>query len=200
MGGLVAAVLLAGALLVGYQLAVNAFGDDDTPPTTSPSGSSTTTAPALVDLDIAGASSYDLESTGGNGEENEELAGNAFDGDPATAWTTLNYNDPMNAQGKDGVGLVLDLGADRSVSEVELSLLTAGGRLELRAAPPGSTAVPGAITEWAVVSEQEGPTQELTVQLDEPVTTRYVLVWFTELPAFEDTLKDGIAEAVVRGT
>ena len=49
----------------------------------------------------------------------------------------MNYNDPMNAQGKEGVGLVLDLGADRTISEVELSLLTAGGALELRAAPAG---------------------------------------------------------------
>ena len=146
------------------------------------------------------ATSYDLESTGGNGEENEELAANAIDGDPETEWTTVNYNDPMNAQGKDGVGLVLDLGSDRAISEVELSLLTSGGVLELRAAAAGATEVPGEITDWSVVSTQEDPPQELTVELDEPVTTRYLLVWFTELPSFEDTLKDGIVEAVLRGT
>ena len=53
----------------------------------------------------------------------------------------MNYLDPLELQ-KDGVGLVLDLGEDRTISEVELSLSTAGGALELRAAPEGSTEVP----------------------------------------------------------
>jgi hypothetical protein len=198
-GGLVAALLLVAALVIGYQLAMNAFGDDDAP-TTAPTTTSTSTPPPAAELDVVAATSYDLESTGGNGEENEELAGNAFDGDPETAWTTLNYNDPMDAQGKQGVGLVLDLGADRTITEVELSLLTSGGSLELRAAPAGATAVPDTIDAWTVVSTQDEPPQELTVPLDAPVTTRYLLVWFTELPPFEDTLKDGIVEAVVRGS
>jgi putative peptidoglycan lipid II flippase len=105
----------------------------------------------------------------------------------------------MLAQGKQGVGLVLDLGADRAVSQVELSLLTGGGKLELRAAPEGSTEIPDAIDQWAVVQAVDSPEQKLDVTFDTPVTTRYVLVWFTELPTFEDTLKDGIFEAVLRG-
>jgi len=204
IGGLVAAVLLAGALLLGYQLATQVFGggDDDQTATTPPptGGSTSTTAPSAAELDIALATSYDRESTGGNGEENEELAGNAIDGDAETAWTTVNYNDPMDAQGKQGVGLVLDLGADREVSEVQLTLLTEGGVLELRVAPPGATEVPGEIDDWTVVSTQEEPPADLEIPLDPMLTTRYVLVWFTELPAFEDTLKDGIVEAVIRGT
>ena len=52
VGGLVAAVLLAGALLIGYQLAVNAFGDDDPTPTAPPTSETTTTAPPAAVLDI----------------------------------------------------------------------------------------------------------------------------------------------------
>jgi putative peptidoglycan lipid II flippase len=199
LGGVVAAVLLAGALLLGYQLATQAFGGGDDETTTPPTTSAVTSAPPPAELDIAAATSYDLESTGGNGEENEELAANAIDGDPATAWTTVNYSDPMAAQGKEGVGLVLDLGADHAVSDVQLSLLTPGGKLELRAAPEGSSAVPDEIGKWTVVQSVDAPEQQLDVTFDTPVTTRYVLVWFTELPQFEDTLKDGIAEAVLRG-
>ena len=206
LGGLVAVVLLAGALLLGYQLATQAFGGGDegdgdgnggaTTPSTTGSASPSTSAGAA--LEITGATSYDLESTGGNGEENEELAGNAIDGDPGTAWTTVNYLDPMADQGKQGVGLVLDLGTETVVSEVELSLLSSGGVLELRAAP-GAAEVPGSIDDWTVVSTLDAPDQELTETFDAPVTTRYVLVWFTELPPFEDALKAGIAEAVLSG-
>jgi putative peptidoglycan lipid II flippase len=170
------------------------------PPFPSPSttGSASPSTSAGVALEITGATSYDLESTGGNGEENEELAGNAIDGDPGTAWTTVNYLDPMADQGKQGVGLVLDLGTETVVSEVELSLLSSGGVLELRAAP-GAAEVPGSIDDWTVVSTLDAPDQELTETFDAPVTTRYVLVWFTELPPFEDSLKAGIAEAVLSG-
>lgn len=203
LGGLAAAVLLAGALLLGYLLATEAFGgggggDDETQTTPATSGSTSPSTPAVTVLEIVDATSYDLESTGGNGEENEELAGNAFDDDLDTAWTTVNYLDPMADQNKQGVGLVLDLGSDLAVSEVELSLLTAGGVLELRVAPPGQAEIPAAIDDWTVAATLDAPTQELVEPFDAPVTTRYVLLWFTELPAFDGGLKAGIVEAVLR--
>lgn len=208
VGGAVAVVLLAGALLLGYQLAKEAFGRDDDPVTpaesTSAPGGSATTPPASATptsgpLTIADATSYDLESTGGNGEENEELVPNAYDGDPGTAWTTVNYIDPMIDQGKQGVGLVLDLGAERTVTSVELDLLSAGGAVELRAAAAGATDVPGELGGFTVVQAVDDPADPVTITPDAPVTTRYLLVWFTALPEFDGALKGGVSDVVVLG-
>ena len=199
LGVLVAVVLIGGALLLGYQLARTAFGTDaaDQPSSTSTATTQPDSTPVV--LPVTAATSYDLEATGGNGEENEELAPRAIDDDPSTAWTTVNYSSSMESQGKTGVGLVLDLGADHTVSSVDLTLLTAGGKVELRAAPEGTTAVPDALDTFSVIASQDAPAAQLTMTPGEPVVTRYLLVWFTELPQYQDTLKDGIAEAVVHG-
>jgi putative peptidoglycan lipid II flippase len=200
VGVLVAVVLLAGALLLVYQLAKQAFGlGDDSAPDATTSATSTTPTQTSSPLTVAGVSSYDLESTGGNGEENEEQAPRAIDGDPATAWTTVNYTSSMESQGKSGVGIVLDLGADHTVTSVELTLLTAGGKVELRAAAEGSTAIPDSIDGFTVFAQQDSPAIDLTLAPTAPVVTRYVLVWFTELPPYQGALKDGVAEAVVLG-
>jgi len=209
LGAIVAAVLLGGAIVLGYQLAQKAFGPADTtttPGTTPNPPSTTSTTPSVggVPLDIDVATAYDpvyLSEDGvevGNGEENDALAGNAVDNDETTLWTTVNYFSPLEGQ-KPGVGLLLDLGETRSVSEVQLTLLAAGGTVELRAAPEDAAEPPPTPADFTVVATVEGPDTETQLEPEAPVTTRYVLVWFTVLPTFEENFKNGVAEAVVLG-
>ena len=67
---------------------------------------------------IAGADVFD---PGGDGEpENPDDVPLAFDGDPATAWSTLEYRgSPAFGNLKDGVGLLLDLGGAQEVAGVD---------------------------------------------------------------------------------
>lgn len=197
LGGIVAVVLLAGALLLGYQLADRLFGDDPAPPEPS----APTAAPEIdpVELEIAEAVAYDPPELGGSGDENDGLAPSAIDDDPDTAWTTVNYFDPLELQ-KDGVGLVLDLGEVQTVTGVELALLTGGGTLELRAAAEDAIELPPTVDDFAVIGEPLAePEATAAVTFAEPVNTRFLLVWFTVLPQLDSNYRNGVADAVVLG-
>ena len=83
--------------------------------------------------------STDFDPEGDDQSENSETVPLAIDGDPATAWRTSTYFDPLSQQ-KSGVGLMLDLGKPVDVSDVRLTMIGAGTDLELRAAPDARTA------------------------------------------------------------
>src|SRR5439155_19413375 len=55
----------------------------------------------------------------GDGQEHNSDAGLFVDGNPATYWTTENYNE-MNLAPKPGVGLLFDLGQPSRVAGFEL--------------------------------------------------------------------------------
>jgi hypothetical protein len=204
LGVMAAMLLLVGATLVGLQLLLGAIddaGDDDPVPSTTSTDGSTTppdeSPPAeLAAISVAGATDFD---PAGNGEENPSDVGNIVDGDPETVWDTVNYFDPLEDQ-KAGVGVYLDLGQISSVSEVRLALLDAGANFELRIAPEEATQAPGDLDDWTAVDTVEDAEQNVTRTLDEPVRTRYLLVWFTQLPRLDDgNYRSGIAEAEVLG-
>jgi len=141
------------------------------------------------------ASAADFDPQGDPPEENPELAPLVVDGDPATAWRTMTYNDQLGPGGlKTGVGLVLDLGEAQEVSQVDLTLVGAptGVSLYVEDSPPT-----GVRDLTPVTSTEVRARQRLT--LDEPVSGRYVVVWLTELPAIEGGYRGEVAEVVVRG-
>ena len=122
---------------------------------------------------IASATTLDPSDDDG---EYQDIVGRAFDGDPATVWTTHRYNN-SNFLGprKPKVGMVLTLDGAATVSTVTLQVNGSGGQVEVRegtAADPESGAV--------LASGAMSPNTVLT--FDEPVTTDSIVIWFTELP------------------
>nr|BEK67154.1 protein kinase family protein [Kitasatospora purpeofusca] len=105
----------------------------------------------------------------------------AIDDDPASEWQTNWYNDAFGSKPgtKEGTGLLLDLGSAQTVSKVTLKWSTAT-TAELRM--PGKnvgnaqTAKPG---DFTVLGKKAGTAVEYN--LDSPVTTRYLLIWLTNL-------------------
>jgi putative peptidoglycan lipid II flippase len=134
----------------------------------------------------------------GSGDENPQDTSLAIDGDPGTAWNTVRYYDPLELQ-KPGVGIYLDLGSSVAVSGLNLRLVSADSDLEIRAAPEAAAEPPSAIDDWAVVAEIAETQEAVPVSLDAPVTTRYVLVWFTRLPPEGGDFRGGVAEVEVLG-
>ncbi len=204
LGVMAAMLLLVGATLVGLQLLLGAIddaGDDESPSASAPGETGTTPAdetPAADPTPIAATAATDFDPAG-NDEENSSDVANIFDGDPETTWTTVNYYDPLEDQ-KAGVGIYLDLGQAVSVREVRLALVNAGATVELRVAPEDATQAPDDLDGWTAVDTVEGAEQNVTRTLDEAVTTRYLLVWFTQLPRADDgNYRSGIAEAEVLG-
>lgn len=158
----------------------------------TPTVSGSAAAPGTRVLPVVSVDDFD--PFGDTLEENPELARFAIDGKPATAWKTVRYRNG-DLSGKPGVGLMLDLGAPRPVSAVDLRLLGNGTDVSLRATDDTSKDP----EEMRSLAEVTGVGNAVTLRLPRPVTTRYVLVWLTEIPAEGGGFQGGIAEVVVLG-
>ncbi|SDT70780.1 hypothetical protein SAMN05216371_4004 [Streptomyces sp. TLI_053] len=104
----------------------------------------------------------------------------AIDDDPASEWQTNWYNDAFGSKGtKEGTGLLLDLGSVQTVSRVTLkwsTATTAELRMPGKSVGNAQTAKPG---DFTVLGKKAGTAVEYN--LDSPVTTRYLLIWLTNL-------------------
>ena len=144
---------------------------------------------------ITGITAIDLDPQGDPPEENRELAPLAVDGDPSTAWRSVTYEQDLGPGGlKTGVGLRVDLGSSQQVSDVDLSLGGTPTDVSIYLSDKAPRGVAG-LTQVASVTAAE---QE-RVTLDEPATGRFLVLWFTSLPAAEGGYRGEVAEVVVRG-
>ena len=139
----------------------------------SPSAAANSAA-AAAPVPIAGAQALDPQ---GDGDENNDLAARAIDGDPSTSWHSDRYSSPEFGGLKKGLGLAVDLGEASKVNSVTVTAPGTDGTIELRTADGpdvgGSTVVAtGRLTGTGRVDS--GPTA--------PVSTRELIVWFTRLP------------------
>lgn len=188
------AVLTLIVLGVTVIFGLGSARDGDDEPTPDQTGQPRETSEVLP---VSAVSDLDPPSQGGNGEERPEEAANAADDDPATTWTTQTYFDgPRLAPFKQGVGLVLDLGEERSVGSVVATLEGQGYAFDVYVAEAGAAA-PTDIAGLQRVARESGAGGEVPVSFD-PVTTRYVVLWLTALPAADGGYRGSVAEIVVR--
>src|SRR5687767_2017157 len=122
-------------------------------------------------VQLQGVASYDPQ--GDDREEHSERVQDATDGDPATYWPTQEYQASLSDIGKSGVGLVLDAGEPRELSQVAISTDTPGFTAEIQAggSPEGPFETVGA-------SKTVG---ESTVWDLTEADARYYVVWITGL-------------------
>ena len=166
----------------------------DTPSASSPTPTVSSTAVPVGTRAFPIVSARDFDPYGDTQKENPQLAPLAIDGKVGTAWTTVRYRQ-ADMSGKPGVGLLLDLGAPRPVSAVELQLVGNGTDLSIRATDD-PTKKP---EQFRSLADVTGAGSTLTLRVPRPVTTRYVLVWFTALPPEGSSFQGGIAEVRVLG-
>ena len=132
----------------------------------------------------------------GDGEENDDEAGLAVDRDRSTSWTTDLYHGNSHLGGlKSGVGLLLDLGKQRSVQVADLALSASGSDVEIRA---GDRA-PSAASDLPLVSRRDQAAARTRLSFDHPVRARYWLVWFTNLPPDSGGFRIGVVEVALLG-
>jgi len=206
IGVLVLIVVLA--MLVALGLAVasalrdrNGSQNPGTTPSSSPPASTAAPAEPVIRT-IADVTDFDPAADGGNGEENPDEVPRAVDGNPETRWRTLSYRGNPELGGlKPGVGLVLDLGSAQDVSRVQLTLSGTNSAVEIRVPDDAAaTSAPtGSADDWRVVATDDDADGSATLDLSEPVTTRFVLVYFTSLPAEDGDYRGGIYEVEVLG-
>ncbi len=145
--------------------------------TPTPSGSATTTAPtvaaALTPIGIVQAQAWDPQ---GDNQEGNASASRSVDGDPSTLWRSQTYRTAaFGGLAKTGIGLILDLGQQTTVKQVQVDLrggsdLTAyvASRESLDGATSigTSTGVDGTVTFTAPPEGAKG---------------QLVILWFTRL-------------------
>ncbi len=194
LGVVAGALFLVGGALFGLSLLLDSLSD-------SPGDGGSAAA------DDSGASSgpvqvvaaEDFDPYGDDKSEHPDEVAFAHDGDPSTAWETQEYNSTLEALGKPGVGLILDIGDARTLSGVELALLNAGADVEVRVAPADSASAPADADAWQTVGTVGDAAADVTVDFDEPVETRFVLIWFTALAQDGANYRGGVREAVLNG-
>lgn len=191
----VALVLVLGIGLAGGQLLMSMGGPDaDAGPRQGGEQGGEQPARELARLEVAQAGTLDPRPDG-NGEENDDRAGRAVDGDPDSVWTTKTYNDQFGPTGlKDGVGLLLELAEPGELAEVAVTV-RGSTDLEVRVAGERSQD----LADYEVVDELRNVDGRAVVRLPEAVQARYVLVWITELPPVQGRFKAQVAEVVLRG-
>ena len=96
------------------------------------------------------------------------------------------------------MGLLVDLGEPTEVSEVTVSFLTSPTDVEVLAAGEDAAAAPTSAEGLQRVAGETGAGDRASLALDEPVTTRYLVVWLTKLPAADGGFRGQVSEIVVR--
>jgi eukaryotic-like serine/threonine-protein kinase len=151
-------LLLLAAAAGGIYLAVR--GGDD--PGAGPSSGDAVT--------LSGVSAFDPD--GGDGEHDSE-APLATDGQAGTYWQTSRYRSSLSAIGKSGVGVVVDAGSARSLSQIAVSTDTPGFTAEIKAGD-----VAAGPFETVASGKSVGPTTTWDLDGSE---ARYYVVWITNL-------------------
>ncbi|WP_432494848.1 protein kinase family protein [Kineococcus auxinigenes] len=202
---LVAGVVLAGLVVALWQLR-GLSPDGDEPATTAVATSTATPPPAATSapapappappatpapLPVASVTAVDPLGDGEEGTAPERVT----DGDPATAWDSERYDTADFGGLKDGVGLLLDLGAEVDVTSVQLTAGGEGGTVELRTTPGGEDPLAGSTV---VAQAPVGGAQ--TLAPPEPVRAGQLLLWFTQAPTTDGEFRVSVGDVQVLGT
>jgi hypothetical protein len=177
----IALVLVAVAVAVwavGFRKSGTPTAGNGTQPSTSTSASAAGTV-----LTPASDSTFNIYGTPPGNTENQETAPYAIDGSASTAWSTSYYFDHPNFGGlKPGTGLLLDMGKEVRLSQVEV-LLDAQGSTTAQIYLGNSAAMTrSALTSFTLVSPAASVTGDHQFPVSSQATGRYVLIWLTSLP------------------
>jgi len=150
-------------------------------------------APTPTQLPVASAEAFGPAGPGQG--DYPQGASFAVDGNTGTAWHSDWYA-AADLNGQPGTGLLLDMGSTVTISSVQLMLgPQAGGTVQLRTGDSPS------LPSLPVVTQAAIPGGTLTLQGAGPVSARYVLIWFTQLPPnAAGTYEAFVYNVIVSGT
>lgn len=146
-------------------------------PTGQKAGQDPTTPPPPKPLAITNAKDFDPL---GDGSETPSEVNNVDDGKTSTFWQTDWYSRADLGGLKPGVGIIVDLGSAHNVSSVKVDFIGETS-VDLMAAPAGTTTMPTSLDGFSKVASGTG--SQVTLKPGSKVTSRYLLVWLTNLPS-----------------
>jgi len=152
----------------------------------SGTGAGASAQPSATSATITAATPFD--PLGDDGTENNELAPNAIDGNPTTAWSTSQYDNFPDGP-KNGVGLALSLNGEFDVSKVivDTNQTGWGAQIYVSDQPVESLAK---LADWGPVRAQGTDLPRSHTFDFSGVKGRSVLLWLTQLPAGQNNAGD----------
>ncbi len=191
-GGVAVILLVLGLAWAGWQLLTSdttAAPEPAPTPSAEASASEAPTRPKPIKYRILNGTDFDPL---GSGDENPEQVPLAYDGDKNTAWTTLTYYD-KGLDNKPGLGLLLDLGAPRTIGAVSLDLVGNGTDLQVLTSNEPSDNP----QDYDLMAQATEAGEKVRLKSAAPTSARYVLVWMTDLPQVDGGYRGGIREVRV---
>lgn len=174
---IVVGILLVTAFIVAVVLWAT-IGRDDAPPSDSNAPVDSGAQVAIPDpgaAAIVAVRTFDPE--GSDPEERDDLLANATDGNVATAWTTLCYENRFMS-GKTGVGLIADLGSARNGT---FTVVLGSAPYQVKVFAIGDGTPPETFAAWGAPLDEFDGLQADTISVTLATPARYVLVAFNEL-------------------
>ena len=169
--------MLVAALVIAVALAAVVLGTRSTTTATGAAGAAA--APVALDATITS-----VDPSGGSGLRQQ-----------GGAWRTQTYTSADFGNLKDGVGLLLDLGAARAVTAVDLDAVGGPITVELRAGDERG-ADPTAYARVGAAVQASGQT---SLPAKAGGRHRYWLIWVTRLAAQDGGYRAVIRNPVARG-
>jgi hypothetical protein len=154
-----------------------------------------TSTQTASELRIKDGQDYDPQ---GDGSEHPESVPLAFDGDPATSWTTDHYSNADFGALKDGLGLWVDLGSARLVTKVTITSSIRGWAFQLKDGSLNDLSPALKSTSGATTFTMKG-SGEMSIGLSR-VPASGLLIWITKLGSDTGGHAASIAEVKVFGT
>lgn len=184
-------LILLGVLFAAYTIG-EAIGRVPSPTQQIPSFTAPGAGPKGAPLHLLAVPTISVFNPYGHDPEDVQGARLAVDGDTSTAWYTFRYiGNPVFGGLKPGVGLLVDLGAARSVREIHIALVSRGADLEVLSGGSRSATPAG----YSVVARRADAPLTFFVTPARAVTARYWVIWLTRLPAVgPNSYQDGLAE------
>jgi serine/threonine protein kinase len=209
MALVIALVLVVIAVLV-YVVGFRKSGSPSAGSGSTPSTSASAAAGGTV-LPPASDSTFNIYGSPPGNTENETTAAGAIDNNPSTSWSTSYYFNHPNFGGlKPGTGLLVDMGKEVRLSQVEV-LFAASGTTTASVYLGNNPAMSkNALSNFTLVSPAVSATGDHKFAVSSQATGRYVLIWLTSLPQLQkappgqsssNTYYEGqIYNVVVRGS
>jgi hypothetical protein len=199
-GRLVLVVILVLVVVAGVAVAAVKLLDKGTPPPPATVHQGTTPPVGAVVLKPVSAHGFDALNLSDPGNENDNQAANAINGNPA-GWTSQDYNTAALGNLKAGTGLILDMGRPVKLSSITIQFgSSAGADVQIKMGNSNTRSAANLQSMPTVASaDNVGGTHEFTAVT--AGTGQYIVIWFTKLPpSASGGFAAQILSIIVRGT
>jgi serine/threonine protein kinase len=202
IGAVLVVVLVGiGVWILGHRGSPSRGGP---PPTHSASSSASSSVSVLRPVAAHG---FDALSSPSDdpGNENDQLANLAIDGNPSTSWNTQFYiGNPVFGGTKTGTGLILDMGRQVRLSSVRVTFGSIPGADVQIKLGNNNTRASSTLSSFKTVASATNVAGTHTFAVHSSASGRYVLIWFTKLPpqspGSSNRFEAKIYNVVVRGS